>query len=134
MAEGTSLLRMHTAYTCIVSSNLTVSAKKQIEKPPSGGFFIWCLSERAKRLRASRVRFEDSRVLARGSVESPICHCARGRREAPAPQARMRVADFSTQQQLHMARLRVPVGRSCKPEPATAMLSHLPRHLREFGA
>ena len=27
MAEGTSLLRMHTAYTCIVSSNLTVSAK-----------------------------------------------------------------------------------------------------------
>ena len=26
MAEGTSLLRMHTAYTCIVSSNLTVSA------------------------------------------------------------------------------------------------------------
>jgi hypothetical protein len=26
VAEGTSLLRMHTAYTCIVSSNLTVSA------------------------------------------------------------------------------------------------------------
>ena len=27
MAEGTSLLRMHTAYTCIVGSNPTVSAK-----------------------------------------------------------------------------------------------------------
>ena len=26
MAEGTSLLRMHTAYTCIVGSNPTVSA------------------------------------------------------------------------------------------------------------
>ena len=27
MAEGTSLLRMHTAYTCIVGSNPTVSAR-----------------------------------------------------------------------------------------------------------
>ena len=32
MAEGTSLLRMHTAYTCIVSSNLTVSAKN-VKRP-----------------------------------------------------------------------------------------------------
>ncbi len=31
MAEGTSLLRMHTAYTCIVSSNLTVSARKLLQ-------------------------------------------------------------------------------------------------------
>ena len=50
MAEGTSLLRMHTAYTCIVSSNLTVSARIQsasntdFEKTAvpvwDGGFFV----------------------------------------------------------------------------------------------
>ena len=34
MAEGTSLLRMHTAYTCIVSSNLTVSARTTFGKIP----------------------------------------------------------------------------------------------------
>ena len=33
VAEGTSLLRMHTAYTCIVSSNLTVSARKKQKAP-----------------------------------------------------------------------------------------------------
>lgn len=35
MAEGTSLLRMHTAYTCIVSSNLTVSAKNMFHQVSS---------------------------------------------------------------------------------------------------
>ena len=39
MAEGTSLLRMHTAYTCIVSSNLTVSARKKRESSREGAFF-----------------------------------------------------------------------------------------------
>ena len=39
MAEGTSLLRMHTAYTCIVSSNLTVSAKYLKKSPTCWGFF-----------------------------------------------------------------------------------------------
>ena len=39
MAEGTSLLRMHTAYTCIVSSNLTVSAKYLNKSPTCWGFF-----------------------------------------------------------------------------------------------
>ena len=39
VAEGTSLLRMHTAYTCIVSSNLTVSAKLQKKSPTCWGFF-----------------------------------------------------------------------------------------------
>ena len=40
MAEGTSLLRMHTAYTCIVGSNPTVSAS--ILKKPLifKGFFL----------------------------------------------------------------------------------------------
>ena len=33
MAEGTSLLRMHTAYTCIVGSNPTVSARKKQKAP-----------------------------------------------------------------------------------------------------
>jgi hypothetical protein len=37
VAEGTSLLRMHTAYTCIVGSNPTVSAS--IIKTRFGGFF-----------------------------------------------------------------------------------------------
>ena len=32
MAEGTSLLRMHTAYTCIVGSNPTVSAKNKCQE------------------------------------------------------------------------------------------------------
>jgi hypothetical protein len=43
VAEGTSLLRMHTAYTCIVGSNPTVSAKMQRKKPPQGGFFRFCI-------------------------------------------------------------------------------------------
>lgn len=42
MAEGTSLLRMHTAYTCIVGSNPTVSARTNKKASPAGGFFI-CL-------------------------------------------------------------------------------------------
>ena len=37
MAEGTSLLRMHTAYTCIVGSNPTVSARTP--KTRFGGVF-----------------------------------------------------------------------------------------------
>jgi hypothetical protein len=54
VAEGTSLLRMHTAYTCIVSSNLTVSAmhlgniakccgKTRISHSESPGFFVSCI-------------------------------------------------------------------------------------------
>ena len=39
MAEGTSLLRMHTAYTCIVGSNPTVSASIRKEAPLVGAFF-----------------------------------------------------------------------------------------------
>ncbi len=52
MAEGTSLLRMHTAYTCIVGSNPTVSAKytfaevQQRPKTPDlhseAGGFLFC--------------------------------------------------------------------------------------------
>lgn len=45
MAEGTSLLRMHTAYTCIVGSNPTVSARTNKKASPAGGFFI-CLDGR----------------------------------------------------------------------------------------
>lgn len=41
MAEGTSLLRMHTAYTRIVSSNLTVSASIN-KKAPSRELFCLC--------------------------------------------------------------------------------------------
>jgi hypothetical protein len=40
VAEGTSLLRMHTAYTCIVSSNLTVSASIRKTAPVTGLFFV----------------------------------------------------------------------------------------------
>jgi hypothetical protein len=39
VAEGTSLLRMHTAYTCIVGSNPTVSASIRKEAPLVGAFF-----------------------------------------------------------------------------------------------
>ena len=42
MAEGTSLLRMHTAYTCIVGSNPTVSARIKQKSLPCGRLF--CLS------------------------------------------------------------------------------------------
>ena len=44
MAEGTSLLRMHTAYTCIVGSNPTVSARIKQKSLPCGRLF--CLSGR----------------------------------------------------------------------------------------
>jgi hypothetical protein len=41
VAEGTSLLRMHMAYTRIVGSNPTVSAKFQRKKRPQGRFFLF---------------------------------------------------------------------------------------------
>ena len=42
MAEGTSLLRMHTAYTCIVGSNPTVSARTNKKASPVEAFlFVW---------------------------------------------------------------------------------------------
>ena len=47
MAEGTSLLRMHTAYTCIVGSNPTASAKHAELKPHSVGLFFVCHRENA---------------------------------------------------------------------------------------
>ena len=40
MAEGTSLLRMHTAYTCIVGSNPTVSAKNDEKSHRKVAFFF----------------------------------------------------------------------------------------------
>ena len=40
MAEGTSLLRMHTAYTCIVGSNPTVSAKNDEKSHREVAFFF----------------------------------------------------------------------------------------------
>ncbi len=40
MAEGTSLLRMHTAYTRIVGSNPTVSAKYHEKSHRKVAFFI----------------------------------------------------------------------------------------------
>ena len=40
MAEGTSLLRMHTAYTRIVGSNPTVSAKIDEKSHRKVAFFI----------------------------------------------------------------------------------------------
>jgi hypothetical protein len=45
VAEGTSLLRMHTAYTCIVSSNLTVSASIK-KKAPSRELFFGYVPEK----------------------------------------------------------------------------------------
>ena len=44
MAEGTSLLRMHTAYTCIVGSNPTVSAKNDEKSHRKVAFFFGALS------------------------------------------------------------------------------------------
>jgi hypothetical protein len=40
VAEGTSLLRMHTAYTCIVGSNPTVSAKNDEKSHRKVAFFF----------------------------------------------------------------------------------------------
>lgn len=82
MAEGTSLLRMHTAYTCIVSSNLTVSARTKKNGLPAGGHFFLFGRRRARRPRG----FEDPRVLARGSPNRPSSAAARrGARGAASP-------------------------------------------------
>ena len=51
MAEGTSLLRMHTAYTCIVGSNPTVSARTNKNGLPCGSPFLF--------VRTETVGFED---------------------------------------------------------------------------
>jgi hypothetical protein len=54
------------AYTRIVGSNPTVSARLQIRKPPSGGFFICNLAETSKapsRL-AGVAKAEDSKTCA----------------------------------------------------------------------
>ncbi len=64
MAEGTSLLRMHTAYTCIVGSNPTVSARTNKKASPAGGFFI-CLD--------GTVGFEGLARAGPALSESPIC-------------------------------------------------------------
>ena len=61
MAEGTSLLRMHTAYTCIVGSNPTVSARTKENGLPCGRPFFFVRTE----TQVSCASFEDSRVLAR---------------------------------------------------------------------
>ena len=45
MAEGTSLLRKHMAYTRIVGSNPTVSAKRSEEEPHNVGLFFVCHRE-----------------------------------------------------------------------------------------
>lgn len=68
MAEGTSLLRMHTAYTCIVGSNPTVSAsifknplRRVFSFPPCGdeqsacALCVWDLKLRACRREALRI-------------------------------------------------------------------------------
>ena len=69
MAEGTSLLRMHTAYTCIVGSNPTLSARTKKNGLPCGRpFFL---------VRTETVGFEDSRVLARGSPNRPFSAAVR---------------------------------------------------------
>lgn len=73
MAEGTSLLRMHTAYTCIVGSNPTVSARTTKKASPAGGFF---------RCSDGTVGFEGFARAAQIPSESPNCW-----RNAPAPRA-----------------------------------------------
>ena len=56
MAEGTSLLRMHTAYTRIVGSNPTVSAKNiQKTRMPQRLRVFCCLPFRFLRLLSSSV-------------------------------------------------------------------------------
>jgi hypothetical protein len=50
VAEGTSLLRMHTAYTCIVSSNLTVSASIKKKASARELFFRLYIGEISKSL------------------------------------------------------------------------------------
>ena len=72
MAEGTSLLRMHTAYTCIVGSNPTVSARTNKKASLAGGFFIvWTLKKRPS-LRAISLKLKNL----------PICRNAHAVRDA----------------------------------------------------
>ena len=68
MAEGTSLLRMHTAYTCIVGSNPTVSAKKYKNGLPCGRPFFLFLDGVGGLRRPALTRA--------GHSESPICRRA----------------------------------------------------------
>lgn len=68
MAEGTSLLRMHTAYTRIVGSNPTVSAKFQRKSHRKVAFFFPASeaagSALARYMYRQGGRFTASRVLA----------------------------------------------------------------------
>jgi hypothetical protein len=83
VAEGTSLLRMHTAYTCIVSSNLTVSARKKQKAPARELFSLTHNRRRVGHLHGPRVRFEGLGVLRPALSESPICCAPRAQRRAP---------------------------------------------------
>ena len=77
VVEGSSLENCRRCEP-FVSSNLTASARKQKNQPPSGGFFVsW--RKRAGRLRALRVRFEGPSVLREALSESPICSSPAGR-------------------------------------------------------
>ena len=84
MAEGTSLLRMHTAYTCIVGSNPTVSARTSKNGLPCGSPFLL--------VRTEPVGFEGLPAWRRATLsESPICWPLRGQRRAPRARENRRV-------------------------------------------
>lgn len=85
MAEGTSLLRMHTAYTCIVGSNPTVSASIRKKAPAKELFFRLLIGETAFLLSSpgqpKTTRASVTRGVRRG-VEIPA---AEGRRPPVLP-------------------------------------------------
>jgi 3-hydroxyacyl-CoA dehydrogenase len=78
VAEGTSLLRMHTAYTCIVSSNLTVSASIKKKAPRPGAFFLPRHREKSKngvrRCPVLSTGIDIRRALRSSAAWSPVCN------------------------------------------------------------
>lgn len=81
MAEGTSLLRMHTAYTRIVSSNLTVSARTtsaEIQQRPetpdlhtgAGGFLFGGVRPRPVEAKLCEGMFEGMKTDLTQSIPS----------------------------------------------------------------
>jgi hypothetical protein len=75
VAEGTSLLRMHTAYTCIVSSNLTVSARNKRKSSRPGAFFLfWAGTSGPSAWPTRDAKAVDSKGCA--YLRSPLRMCA----------------------------------------------------------
>lgn len=116
MAEGTSLLRMHTAYTCIVGSNPTVSARIKQKSLPCGRLF--CLSGRNGGIR----RIGQCRPNPLRIAQSPRC-------AARWPRSGQRRSLISGNGSQHIRRLLRTHAPTCVPQTVSSP-SFLPSSLK----